>query len=124
MKKALIEIALLFLGALFLLAATVGIVMLVGCGTVRPRPPVDHVASFDGTNQNSGFIGFAPDGRGIITAHARDRYNSLIGLYGSQFLPPLKPDDGLSAQADGTWLMDQQHITYFADMIRWKREGK
>jgi len=81
-----------------ILAAFIGTV--TGCGTVVPKPISSTAASWDGTNQNSGFIGFTQTGTGIITAHARDRYNALIDHYGKRFLIPLKHDQGLIARLD------------------------
>lgn len=112
----------------FIAAILLAVALAIGAGcasTVRPNLPHDTQASFDGTNQNSGFIGFAENHSGIITAHARDRYNALIFLYGSQFKPALKSDDGVTAVVPaGLYLIDPQHLVYFATMNRWHKEGK
>ncbi len=91
--------------------------------TVTPRIVSNSFASWDGTNQNSGFIGYQPRGSGEITSHARDRYNELIAIFGSRFLPPLKPDAGLTATGTNTFLIDAQHLDYFATMNRWHKQG-
>ena len=105
-----------FCGFLFL-------AMLIGCaGTTVPKPAKDTVASWDGTNQNSGFIGFTSDGSGIITAHARDRYNGLAARYSNQFIPPLKLDDGLKPMGTN-WLIDPEHLVKFRTMNRWRKSG-
>ena len=86
----------------------------------------DSVPSFDGTNQDSGFVAFAPDGAGIITPNALARYNGLIALYCGQFIPPLEPNAGICA-APAPWLgfyrIDQQHLDYFATMNRWRKQA-
>ena len=108
-------------------AAAIGaIVLSSGCAsTLVPIVPTATVASWDGTNQDSGLIGQNLLGRWIITAHARDRYNSLVKDYGIYFYPPVDKDDGVEPTTDPThYQIDQQHLAYFATMNRWKREGK
>lgn len=96
---------------------------LIGCvSTVVPKPTTDKVASWDGTNQNSGFIGFQPDGSGRITPHARDRYNGLVAIYGKHFIPPLVPDAGLKPDGEN-WIIDPEHLVKFATMNRWRKSG-
>jgi hypothetical protein len=93
--------------------------LLIGC-TVIPRNVRSPVASFSGTNQNSGFIGFASDGQGIINAQKRDEYNALARQYGTHWLVPVKPDDGLRATTTNTWIIDQEHLVKFQHM-QWLR---
>ena len=88
--------------------------------TVTPRQVKSQVASWDGTNQNSGFIGFDAAGNGIITPHARDRYNALVDVFGKQFQPPVNRDDGVTATATNTYVIDPQHLDYFMRMNRWR----
>src|SRR4051812_32139449 len=71
--------------------------------TVTPLTVKPLVASFDGTNQNSGIVARNADGSYVITAHKRDRYNALVADYGAEFRPALKPDDGLEKLPDGNW---------------------
>jgi hypothetical protein len=110
---------LLLLGIWALLLA----LALTGCaGTIRPAVVTRNAASWDGTNQNSGFLMFT-NGGALITSHARDRYNGLIGTYGARFVPPLAPDAGV--QAAGIWYqIDAEHLADFCTMERWRREGK
>lgn len=99
--------------------------LVIGCArTVTPVIPHDTQASWDGNQQNSGFIGWAQDGSGIITPHARDRYNALVSVYGTNFAPVLKLDAGLIATTTNTFLIDAQHLVYFDTMNRWKKEGR
>ena len=85
-----------------------------GCASTVTPDRVDATqASWDGGQQNSGFLGFLPDQSGHITAHARDRYNVLVSIYGKDFLPPLHKDDGLTALADGTYSIDREHLGHF-----------
>lgn len=97
---------------------------LIGCmGTVTPERVGHKQASFDGAQQNSGFMGWTEDGRGILTAHARDRYNSLIGSYGNRFAPALQPDCGLTATGTNTWIIEDQALDNFATMNEWRIEA-
>lgn len=98
------------------------IFIIVGC-TVTPKIVTDTTPSFDGTNQNSGFIAFDPNGYGIITPHARDRYNGLIEIYGKKFNPPLTFDAGIIKTCTNTFLIDPQHDVYARTMNRWKKSG-
>lgn len=91
--------------------------------TITPRTvrPVD--ASFDGTQKNSGFIGWTEDGRGSITSRARSRFNELVRHHGDKFLPPITPDYGLTPGTNGTWLITQESLVKFQTMNRWHKSG-
>jgi len=112
------------------------------CTTVVPQPVVSSAPSWDTTNYNSGFYGFTTNGTGLISAHARDRYNGLIQRYGTNFIPALMQDAGITRR-DGyvgvlvdkgktnafTWNgelfeIDAEHLTDFSTMNRWRREGR
>lgn len=114
--------------SLILLAlALAALLFFTGCTTtVTPKIPHAAQASFDGDQQNSGFLGKDALGFEIITAHARDRYNGLIETYGRGFSPALKPDDGVTPNPDspGTFRIDREHLIKFATMNRWRREGR
>ncbi len=115
-RKALIPLSLIPLSLLFCLC--------LGSCTVTPRTVTDTGASFDGNERTSGFIGYAPDGAGIITARARDRYNALVQAYGARFSPPLKLDGGVLATATNTFLIDAEHLVDFGVMTGWRKAGK
>jgi hypothetical protein len=108
--------------ALLVLFALVGLWLLaiVGCTTVTPRLVESPAASWDGTNQNSGFIGWS-GASGLITPHARDRYNALIQIYGQKFAPPLVADYGLTATSSNVFLIKPEALTDFATMNRWRK---
>jgi hypothetical protein len=108
----------------FLAALGVAIVLFAsGCApTVRPLAPQAKTASFDAGHENSGLIAIDPDHNGILTPHARDRYNGLIKSYGIKFDPALTADAGVTATVTNTFLLDAQHLAYFAAMQRWKRQ--
>jgi hypothetical protein len=85
-----------------------------GCAsTVTPDRVNARQASWDGNTQNSGWLGFLPDGSGHITANARASYNQLIAIYGRNFLPELRKDDGVKPFSDGTYSIDKQHLGDF-----------
>jgi hypothetical protein len=50
------------------------------------------------------------------------RYNALIGRYGNDplFLPPLKPNDGVTPSG-ANFLIDDQHMVDFALMNSWRK---
>lgn len=91
-----------------------------GCTTVTPRLVTSPTASWDGTNQNSGFIGWSSTS-GIITPHARDRYNSLIDIYGKRFAPPLSFDYGIKPTTTNTFIISPEALTDFIQMNRWRK---
>jgi len=116
---AVIGAVLISLAVFISLAA---VVLFAGCtSTVAPRPVISYQASWDGTNQNSGFLGFV-GASGIITEHARDRYNGLIDIYGKKFVPPIGHDYGiLPYYPAGTYSISPQALTYFSQMNRWRK---
>lgn len=92
--------------------------------TVLPPVPKAATPSWDGNAQNSGFLGFNPDGSGLITENARGRYNVLVAKYGASLKPPVGKDEGLTANHDGSWTIDARHLSIFAELNRWAKEGK
>lgn len=100
--------------------------VLAGCaGTVAPKVVASSQASWDGTNQNSGSIGWAPGKRLIITPHARDRYNALISSYGSRFKPALVPDQDIEPSGTGnTFLLAPAGIEHFSAMVQWDKQTR
>lgn len=111
---------------LIIAACAIIVCSCAGCAaTVIPTIPTATQASFDGNAQTSGLIGFDAEGNGIITGHARDRYNALVGDYGAAFKPAVKADEGIAPiPATDTFTIDGQHLVYFATMTRWHREGR
>jgi hypothetical protein len=125
------------------LAVALCIVALVagGCSsTVRPAVVHDRVASWDGTNQNSGFLGYMANGSGVITPHGLARYQGLVAAYGARFNPALtNAADGVSLAAVGApvfddgkqigtvpagcYRIDQGHLEKLWDMNRWRKQG-
>jgi hypothetical protein len=90
--------------------------------TITPRIVRPPDASFDGTQKNSGFLGWTDDGQGIITARARARFNELVRLHGHKFLPALAPDYGITPGAtNGQWLITQEALVKFQTMNRWQK---
>lgn len=92
----------------------------VGCTTVTPRTVNSSAYSFDGTNQNSGIIGFVGE-QPEVTPHWRDRYNGMILVYAKRFLPPLVPDYGLTLTATNTFLVAPEAYRDFVKMNRWRK---
>jgi hypothetical protein len=110
-------------GALLVLTA-LAIILLInalsGCTTATPRVVESPAASWDGTNQNSGFIGWSGHS-GVITPHARDRYNALIEIYSKKFVPPLLTDYGITATTSNVFLITPEALADFVLMNRWHK---
>jgi len=112
--------------------------LLVGCSTVTPDKVKDEIASYDASTpsgydvQNSGFIGFMDDGKGILTPFGVLRYNTLVKAYKIKFKSykgvELNENDGITEFTDKAgnklFIMDQQHLVYYAVLNSWKKEGK
>lgn len=102
------------------------IFIFTGCSTtVIPKPVITNAISWDNGEQNGGFVGFISIGKntyGVITSNARDRYNSLITIYSTNFIPPLIIDAGITpGSTTNTFIIDAQHLSYFATMNRWRK---
>jgi hypothetical protein len=107
-----------FLNSLLLL------VFLTGCNTVAPKPVADHAYSWDGNDFNSGLVGKDLNGY-IITAHARDRYNALVELYGGYFSPPIEKDYGItSGPQESTFYIAAESLVDFINMNQDRKSGK
>ncbi len=102
------------------------VLWLCGCtSTVTPPTVTSSQASWDGNQQNSGFIGYDSVGNGILTIHAYQRYYELASSYGHHFSPKLDVyrDDDLQKTATNTYIIDAAHLEKFATMNRWKKQG-
>jgi hypothetical protein len=93
----------------------VAVLLTLTACTVIPHPVKPSTISYSGTNQNSGIVATWPGG-GIIDEHKRQRYNALIDLYGAEFHPAVKHDEGLKPLPDGNWRIDGEHLTDLLDM--------
>lgn len=114
---------------LAIILIAIGILGMSACtNTVTPHVSKPAVASWDGTNQNSGFIGSATNAAGkriggYLTQHGRDRYNALMAEYGGLW-GGVAPDAGLMPTASGVWFIDAQHLGYFMEANWRKKNGK
>ncbi len=98
-------------------ALLLALLLCAGCtSTIVPTAVESKAASYDGNDQNSGYLG-----NGRITAHARDRYNGLIKIYGRD--ARLVEDQGLSFNSDGSWSITKECLVKFLEMSDWKRAG-
>jgi len=100
-----------------------------GCtSTVHPDLVVPAQASADGTQVNSGVVMTLKDPAGVllgylVTDHFRDRYNSMVKVYGYAFAPSLVENEGMQHLGDDRWAIDVQHFNYFAQMNLWRKSG-
>jgi len=115
-----------FLPCLLAAAMIVGILCLQsGCvSTVTPTVVKSTTASWDGAEQNSGLLGWTTNGLAIITPHARDRYNALVGEYGKQFAPTLVWNYGIGTTSSNAFTITPEALADFARMNRWRKAGK
>ena len=99
------------------------IMVLCACTTVIKHPIVSKGASWDGTQQNSGWYGQDDSGAGLVSQHFVDRYNALCVKWGERFVPPIRPGEGLTyVPFMQCWRIDQQHASAMAKMNRWNKE--
>lgn len=113
-------------------------ILMVGCSTVTPDKIKDEIASYDASTpsgydvQNSGFIGFMDDGKGILTPFGVLRYNTLVAAYKVKFKSykgvELNENSGITEFTDKAgnklFIIDQQHLVYYAILNSWRKEGK
>ena len=99
--------------------------LVAACSTVTPRVIEAPAASWDGGQQNSGFLGWTNVDDmtvGIITPNALARYNGLIARYGKRFMPPLNPSEGVCTTCRPNLILIQaQDLAHFATMNRWAK---
>ena len=91
--------------------------------TIAPAPVVSQEASWDGSEKNSGFLGWTTNSGvvyGMLTPHAKDRYNGLIDIYGNKFIPPIKKNYGIIDNFTNSWIT-LEGLQDFAKMNRWKK---
>lgn len=114
-------------------------ILLSGCTLwTNPTPDIinNDIISYDDGIQNGGIIqtyvyfdketnikneGF------IITNNAKNRYNSLIDIYGNRFIPELKRNIGIKEiQINNKiyYFISAQYMVYFADMMDYYRLDK
>lgn len=112
--------------------------LFTACTTVTPDKVKDEIASYDASTptgydvQNSGFIGFLDDGRGLITPFGLVRYNTLLKMYKVRFESfkgvRLEENAGITEytnnKGDKLFIIDQQHLVYYAILNSWRKEGK
>jgi hypothetical protein len=105
---------------------------------VTPDKIKDEIASYDASTptgydvQNSGFIGFMDDGKGILTLFGVLRYNTLVAAYKIKFKSykgvELQENSGVTEFTDKSgnklFIIDQQHLVYYAILNSWRKEGK
>lgn len=111
-------------GAYTFLTLCLSCIILISCSsTIRPKPIESNVPSFDGTNQNSGLLGFDNYGYVIISQRAYDQYNLLIDKYGHTFIPPLTLSYGAESWTNGTYRLTPEAAFNYAKMKHMFKEG-
>lgn len=103
------------------------VLLCAGCFSTIVPPPVKPIAaSYDNGERNSGFYGFVTNNGvayGIISPHARDRYNALIATYGKKFSPRIKEDYGI-IDNNTNYLITLEGLSDFAIMNQWRKNGQ
>lgn len=107
-----------FVWTVLFIWVAVGTVLVMSSCTIAPKPVTAPVASYSGNDANGGFIGYLPDGSGHITAHAYARYSALLasGYAKGLIIPVPSAHDGVACLPDGSWSIDREHLTLFAQM--------
>jgi len=103
---------------------------LAGCATVAQSSVQSHQASFDGNQQNSGILEANMDGF-KVTSKFRDRYNSLVAIYGDArladnspiFTPALSKDSGITSNNDGTYEITKEAMAHMVEMSAMQKRG-
>lgn len=100
------------------------VMVCTGCfSTITPSAVKPAGASYDNGERNSGFIGYTTNNGvayGIITPHARDRYNTLINVYGKRISLPIKTDYGITSYTTN-YLITLEGLSDFALMNMLKK---
>lgn len=107
--------------------AILGALLCAGClSTIVPPHAVSEGPSYDGGDRNSGFVGWCTNMTvyGVITSHARDRYNILINIYKNKFIPPLSFDSGIVPYTNNTYLINKEGLSNFMLMNQWHKDGR
>lgn len=128
MKKLLMICASLLVSSLVLPSC-------ISTKTVIPEVIQDTKPSFDGNKQDSGLISVSESGA-IVTQKFIERYDAMIGIYGDEldFLPPLKPGEGVSeapkeeqeknSSRGQVYLMSREALVNFIKMNQWRKAGR
>lgn len=110
-------------GTIYLLI--IACVLSVSCAhPIVRKTNESHIVSYDGNVRSGGILRADPSGGRVVTDAFRNRYNELASMYGDQFEPDLKPNDGMSALGPNEWLIDKEHYIKALQMSQWKRDGR
>jgi hypothetical protein len=93
-----------------------------GCFTVSPVLVEPSRPSYDQNEATSGIISDSPSGF-IVTPHFVERYNGLVDLWGSRFVPALKRNEGISI-VSGQYVIDRERMAKFVQMNLWRKSGR
>lgn len=83
-------------------------ICLASCSSITPIPHERETISFDGNDENSGIIGFLPNGSLEVTRNKRDYFVSLVRKLGSEIQPPVSKDYDLKEISTGSYEMTGQ----------------
>lgn len=96
---------------------------------VATRPSLDPQ---DTVKATSSILDFWKNDKGeaigrIVTPHYKERYNALVDLYGDQFTPALKKDEGftpLEYKGAPAFGVNKATHSKFGVLLKWKRNGR
>lgn len=104
--------------------ASISLFFLVSCTSYQADPKIETIVTppieqqqvrFSANNQNAGIIDFVEGSGFIIDKGAAERYSTLVALYGSSLVPPVKVGDGLKETSEN-FILDSEHMIYFMDL--------
>lgn len=100
-------------------------ILSVGCAhPITHKTNVSTQIGYSGNAHNGGILRIDPSGGRVVGDDVREAYNELIGMYGDQFEPDLKPDAGMVNLKPNEWLIDKEHWIKALQMRQWRRDGR
>lgn len=88
----------------------------------------DQISYDENGKQTAGVLQIIDDNTILVTEHFVNRYNSLISIYGEQFVPVVKKNDGVKESLikidgyDKLYTIDRIHFYYMQLMVSAQRQ--
>lgn len=89
--------------------------------TVAPKIVKPRSIEFNNNSQNAGVLGTNELGLVILSAEKVQEYNSLINLYGTNYLVPPTNNFGITPYTNNTYLISNEGLFKFLEMKSWHR---
>lgn len=89
--------------------------------TVAPKIVKPQAIEFNHNSHNAGVLGTNEQGLIILSAEKVVEYNSLINLYGTNYLVALTNNFGITPYTNNTYLISNEALFKFLEMKSWYR---